>query len=618
MSSEIVHRRVHTNGIWIHFAEKGKGPLVLLIHGFPELWSSWKHQITHLSEHGYRVVAPDMRGYGDSDCPRDPASYTVFHLVGDLVGLLDELGEKQAFVVGHDWGALVAWYLCLFRPDRVKALVNLGVPYRPNSPMKPTEFFAKMFGDGFYISQFQEPGRTEKSFSQYNCLTILKKLLLIDGPDLLAAPPGVEIVDFLDTPSSLPAWITEDELQLRASKFEKSGFTGALNYYRAMDICDEFTVWRSDGVTLQEVAVNGTLSRLIPRQCRDVVFSWTGWYWLCEHSSIIEPQTENMFPRFMKWDIGKLLIKGQGVDLSGPVKFQVKVDRLRSFEYEREMMGADVVEFGDVKADVVECAGGDDAFVEECGINDTHMCDAMRKDDLDFGFDDVREECSSWEGREVRSPVGRNEATVLRGATFVNDNEGLKFSRVDEYGSAIAKLELENKKKDEMIALLEGEVDGLKRKLEVQAVNIVGGFECVLGIKNDEAYREVEVRRDECGGSDDGVKIGGEIVYNGRRLGPVWVRMCVMRVWAGKGFGVSDSDGEQRGLTAGGIFNVDLCDMDDGKASVGQTSFVRNIKNKVRQGKKLPDFEYSMLNGRSKKSDAGVDVVIRSADFGSS
>ncbi|GMP37821.1 hypothetical protein CsSME_00009333 [Camellia sinensis var. sinensis] len=95
MSSEIVHRRVHTNGIWIHFVEKGKGPLVLLIHGFPELWSSWKHQIIHLSEHGYRVVAPDMRGYGDSDCPRDPASYTVFHLVGDLVGLLDELGETQ-------------------------------------------------------------------------------------------------------------------------------------------------------------------------------------------------------------------------------------------------------------------------------------------------------------------------------------------------------------------------------------------------------------------------------------------------------------------------------------------------------------------------------------------
>uniref|UniRef100_A0A5B7BQ49 soluble epoxide hydrolase n=1 Tax=Davidia involucrata TaxID=16924 RepID=A0A5B7BQ49_DAVIN len=234
--SDIIHRRVHSNGIWIHVAEKGKGPLVLLIHGFPELWSSWNYQIKCLAEHGYHVVAPDMRGYGDSDCPPDAASYTVFHLVGDLIGLLDELKEEQAFVVGHDWGAQVAWYLCLFRPDRVKALVNLGVPYMPRSPVKPIEFFTKTFGEGFYISQFQESGRAEKSFAQYDCLTILKKFLLINGPDLLAAPPGVEIIDFLDTPSSLPPWITEEELQTRASKFETSGFTGALNYYRAMDM----------------------------------------------------------------------------------------------------------------------------------------------------------------------------------------------------------------------------------------------------------------------------------------------------------------------------------------------------------------------------------------------
>ncbi|KAI7986992.1 putative receptor protein kinase ZmPK1 [Camellia lanceoleosa] len=144
--------------------------------------------------------------------------------------------------------------------------------------------------------------------------------------------------------------------------------------------CDEFTVWRSDGVTLEEVAVKGTLSRLIRRRCRDVVFSWTGWYWLCEHSSIIEPQTENMFPRFMKWDIGKLLIKGQGVDLSGPVKFQVKVDRLRSFEYEREMMGADVVEFGDVKASVVGIFGGDDRSWKNVELM-IHTCAICRKDD---------------------------------------------------------------------------------------------------------------------------------------------------------------------------------------------------------------------------------------------
>ncbi|XP_023920756.1 uncharacterized protein LOC112032217 [Quercus suber] len=235
--SDIKHQRLQTNGIWMHIAEKGQGPLVLLIHGFPELWSSWTYQINHLAEHGYHVVAPDMRGYGDSDCPLDPASYTAFHLVGDLIGLLDQLGEEKAFVVGHDWGAKIAWDLCLFRPDRVKALVNLGVPYRPRSiEFKPTEFMSKKFGEGFYISQFQELGRAEKSFSTYDCLTVLKKFLLVNGPEHLAAPPGVEIIDFLETPSSLPPWIFEEELQLCANKFQKSGFTGALNYYRVMDL----------------------------------------------------------------------------------------------------------------------------------------------------------------------------------------------------------------------------------------------------------------------------------------------------------------------------------------------------------------------------------------------
>ncbi|KAI6701173.1 hypothetical protein NL676_015497 [Syzygium grande] len=234
--ADIAHRRVRTNGIWMHIAEKGDGPLALLIHGFPEIWSTWKHQIHHLAEHGYHVVAPDMRGYGDSDCPADPASYTILHLVGDLVGLIDALGHDQAYVVGHDWGAEVAWHLCLLRPDRVKALVNLSVPYRPRSPQwKPVEYMTEKFGDGLYITQFQEPGRAEKSFAKYDCLTVLKKFLLVNSPDLLAAPPGVEFIDFLETPDSLPPWTTEEELQYKAEKFQSSGFTGALNYYRAMD-----------------------------------------------------------------------------------------------------------------------------------------------------------------------------------------------------------------------------------------------------------------------------------------------------------------------------------------------------------------------------------------------
>ncbi|KAL9238233.1 hypothetical protein vseg_012686 [Gypsophila vaccaria] len=232
---EVTHKRVYSNEIWIHVAEKGHGPPVLLIHGFPETWLSWSYQIDHLAHQGYHVIVPDMRGFGDSDSPSDPGSYTVFHLVGDLVGLLDHLGLDSVYVVGHDWGANVAWLLCMFRPDRVKGLVNLGIPYRPQSQQRPSDFLNQIFGDGLYISQFQEPGRAEKSFSKYDCVTVLKKFLLINAPDPLVAPPGVEIIDFLETPTSLPSWVREDELQTIASKFEKNGFTGPLNYYRAMD-----------------------------------------------------------------------------------------------------------------------------------------------------------------------------------------------------------------------------------------------------------------------------------------------------------------------------------------------------------------------------------------------
>ncbi|KAI8008469.1 hypothetical protein LOK49_LG07G00678 [Camellia lanceoleosa] len=291
-----------------------------------------------------------------------------------------------------------------------------------------------------------------------------------------------------------------------------------------------------------------------------------------------------MFPRFMKWDIGKFDQK-VGVDLSGPVNFQVKVDQLRSFEYEREMMGADVVMFGDVQADVVDCVAGDDAFVEGGVGIDTEKCDAMHTDDLECGFGVVQEECSSWEGQKAGSPLGGNEADVLRSSVFVNNSEGVKGSRVDEYVNAIAILELENKRKDGMIALLEGEV-------------------C----------------RDGCGGNDEGVKVGGEIVYNvspiRAGLSPKYV--STEAVGPSIGCDVVDSVGEQRGRCAGSFLKVDLCDMDDGLiVSRRQTSFVRNIKNKVRQEKKLPNFEYPILNGRNKKSVTDAGVVVRSDDFAS-
>ena len=154
---KIEHSTISTNGINMHIASIGTGPAVLFLHGFPELWYSWRHQMISLSSLGYRCIAPDLRGYGDTDAPKSPASYSSLHIIGDVVGLLDHLGIDQVFLVGHDWGAYMAWYFCLFRPERVKALVNLGIVYisRKLDVKFLDEGFRASIGDDFYICRFQ-------------------------------------------------------------------------------------------------------------------------------------------------------------------------------------------------------------------------------------------------------------------------------------------------------------------------------------------------------------------------------------------------------------------------------------------------------------------------------
>ncbi|KAL2345646.1 hypothetical protein Fmac_006931 [Flemingia macrophylla] len=164
----IEHRTVEVNGIKMHVAEKGEGDVVLFLHGFPELWYSWRHQILALSSLGYRAVAPDLRGFGDSDVPTSVTSYTCFHIVADIVALIDSLGVGQVFLVAHDWGALVGWYLCLFRPDRIKAYVCLSVPFMPRHPIfKPVDAMRALYGDDYYICRFQVPSLTTTAATYY-------------------------------------------------------------------------------------------------------------------------------------------------------------------------------------------------------------------------------------------------------------------------------------------------------------------------------------------------------------------------------------------------------------------------------------------------------------------
>ncbi|KAL1339698.1 hypothetical protein HN51_027965 [Arachis hypogaea] len=251
----IKRRTVEVNGIKMHVAEKGEGPVVLFLHGFPELWYSWRHQILGLSSLGYRTIAPDLRGYGDTEAPGSVTSYTCFHLVGDVVALIDSLGVEKVFVVGHDWGAIIGWYLCLFRPDRVKAYVCLSVPFRPflgrDPKIKTVDAFRAACGDDFYICRFQEPEKMESEFARVDTAYLFKNILTTRLTEAPIFPKGEYGNGFNPNPQeTLPSWLSEQDIAYYVSKFENTGFTGAINYYRNLNINWELTApWTGVGIS---------------------------------------------------------------------------------------------------------------------------------------------------------------------------------------------------------------------------------------------------------------------------------------------------------------------------------------------------------------------------------
>lgn len=253
----IEHKIISVNGLNIHIAEKGKVPLVLFLHGFPQLWYSWRHQITFMASHGYRAVAPDLRGYGDTTgAPIDDATkFSVLHVVGDMVALLDaitpEQEDKKVFVVGHDWGAHIGWHLCLFRPDKVKAVVNLSVQFLPRNPLgKVVEYFRAAYGEDHYIVRFQEPGDMEAEIASMGTKTFLKKFMSFRKQTPFYFPKGKGFGDD-NAPVILPSWLSEEDVDYYASKFDKTGFTGGINYYRAFDLSWELTAAWTGGAGSQ-------------------------------------------------------------------------------------------------------------------------------------------------------------------------------------------------------------------------------------------------------------------------------------------------------------------------------------------------------------------------------
>jgi len=242
----ITHEQIAANGIELHVASAGPqdGRPVVLCHGFPELWYSWRHQLVALAEAGYRVLAPDMRGYGDSSRPGAVEDYGSDKLTGDLCGLLDHYGYDEAAFVGHDWGALVLWEMGRLHPQRVSSLFNMSVPFS-QSPGPPTETLGMIFeGKFFYITYFQPVGPAEaelESDPRHFLRTILYAAggeAMTQGNALLVDFPS-EGTRFIDTltpaPATLPPWLTEDDVDVYAAAYEKSGFFGPVSYYRNMD-----------------------------------------------------------------------------------------------------------------------------------------------------------------------------------------------------------------------------------------------------------------------------------------------------------------------------------------------------------------------------------------------
>lgn len=232
---DLSHRIVPVNGLDLHLAEAGPpdGAVVLLLHGFPECWYSWRHQLTALAEKGFRVVAPDQRGYARSAAPEPIEAYSIMHLVGDAIGVLDELGAERAIVVGHDWGAPVAWHTAQLRPDRVRGVAAFSVPFLPRSPVRPTVGMAKRFGPDYYMLHFQAPGVADAELGADPAGTFRRVLATLPsggpaGPVTARAFTG-------PAPQALPAWLTEADIDTYVAEYAGRGFTGGLNWYRNLD-----------------------------------------------------------------------------------------------------------------------------------------------------------------------------------------------------------------------------------------------------------------------------------------------------------------------------------------------------------------------------------------------
>ncbi|KAH6829053.1 hypothetical protein C2S53_013201 [Perilla frutescens var. hirtella] len=239
---EIKHKYTQVNGLKLHTAEIGSGgssPAVVFLHGFPEIWYSWRHQMIAVAKAGFRAIAPDYRGYGLSDPPARPDEATFSDLIADLLALIDSLNLSKVFLIGKDFGSRIVYLFSLLHPERVCGVITLGVPFSPPSPPS----VVKHHSEGSYISRWQERGRAEADFSRFDSRTVVRNIYILFSRSEVptALDRSQEIMDIVDPSTPLPPWFTDQDLDVYASLYQKSGFQTALQLpYRSLD--EEFEI----------------------------------------------------------------------------------------------------------------------------------------------------------------------------------------------------------------------------------------------------------------------------------------------------------------------------------------------------------------------------------------
>lgn len=238
----IRERNVAANGLDMFIAEAGEAgkPLVLCLHGFPECWASWRYQLPMLAQSGYYAVAPDLRGYGQTGGPEAVQDYRMSVLVEDVRALVAALGYDRVILVGHDWGCGLAWQVARQYPDMVTAVVGMSVPYGGPAPEAPTDAMKRLFEDRFfYMLYFQQPALPEQELEQDVRGSLRKIFHALSADGIAEYRPGRDDTGLLDSmraPEQPPRWMREEDLDYYTSRFEASGFTGPVNWYRAMDL----------------------------------------------------------------------------------------------------------------------------------------------------------------------------------------------------------------------------------------------------------------------------------------------------------------------------------------------------------------------------------------------